>query len=151
MKTIDQATLVRRVAAGTILAAHVIGQADGWCVVVKDGSTTCTLTARRGSVRLFRRLEPLVEYLKGVGLDRFEVDASGYPSELPSRRRPNTSAPIKDGDDETAEHDRWFRNQVKNTLDRIERGEIRFVPDDEHRAGWRQKRVDLLARVKRGG
>ena len=119
--------------------------------MVKDGSTTCTLTARRGSVRLFRRLETLVEYLKGVGLDRFEVDASGYPSESASRRRPNMSERIKGGADETAEHDSWFRNQVKNTLDGVERGEIRLVPDDEHRAGWRQKRIDLLARVKRGG
>ena len=149
MKTIDHATLAQRVAAGAITAAHVIGRPDGWCVVVKDGSTTYALAARRGSMRLFRRLHTLVEYLKGVGLDRFEVDASSCPSESVPRRRPNLSGPIKSGDDQTADHDRWFRNQVRNTLDGIERGEIRLVPDDEHRAGWRRRRVDLLASIQR--
>ena len=150
MKTIDHATLAQRVAAGAILAAHVIGQPGGWRVVAKDGAVSHTLAARRGSVRLFRRLDTLVEYLRGIGLDRFEVDASGHRPELSSRQR--LHAPQRaDGADEAVDHDRWFRAQVENTLEGIERGEVRLTTDDEHRADWRQKRVDLLARARRGG
>lgn len=150
MKTIDHATLAQRIAAGAIFGAHVIGQPGGWGVVVKDGSISRALAARRGSVRLFRRFETLVAYLKRIGLDRFEVDASGYQSESAPRNRPNMPQRTE-GADEAADHDRWFRAKVEKTLEGIGRGEVRLVPDDEHRAGWRWKRADLLARVRQGG
>jgi hypothetical protein len=150
MKTIDHATLVEHVTAGTVLSAHVIGQPGGWGIVVKEGSMSRTLAARRGSTRLFRRLETLVDYLKGIGLDRFEIDASGYPSASLSLRRPNNTERTERAD-EMADHDRWFRTQVKNTLEGVERGAVRLVPDDEHRARWRQKRADLLTRSRQDG
>jgi hypothetical protein len=75
-KTIDHATLLRRMAAGVISGARVIGQPGGWGVVIEDGTTWCSLAARRGGVRLFRRFETLAGYLREIGLDRFEVDVS---------------------------------------------------------------------------
>jgi hypothetical protein len=147
-KTIDHATLAEHVTAGTVLSAHVIGQPGGWGIVVKEGSMSRTLAARRGSARVFRRLETLVVYLKRIGLDRFEIDASGYPFVALSRRRPKKTVRTESAN-ETADHDRWFRLQVKNTVDRVERGEIPLVTDDEHRAGWRHKRVELLSRLRR--
>ena len=146
-KTIDHATLLRRMAAGVISGARVIGQPGGWGVVVEDGTTWCSLAARRGGVRLFRRFETLAGYLREIGLDRFEVDVSGFSPEASLRRRPDTSRRMLETH-EAAEHDRWFRSRVEGTLDGIERGEVRVISHDEHRARWRQKRIELLARSR---
>jgi hypothetical protein len=147
-KIIDHATLVERVAAGTIRGTRVIGQPGGWRIVVKDGRTSRALAARRGSMRVFKRFETLVGYLRELGLERYDVDASAYAPEASSRRRPDTAKRMERIYD-AAEHDRWFRAEVQGTLDGIERGAVGLVPRDEHRAGWRGKRARLLGRARR--
>jgi len=147
-KTIDHATLVKRVAAGAIRGTRVVGQLGGWGIVVKDGRTSRALAARRGSLRVFRRFETLVGYLRELGLERYDVDASGYAPEASSRRRPDTAKRMERIYD-AAEHDRWFRAEVRRTLDDIERGAVKLVPHGEHRDGWRGKRARLLGRARR--
>lgn len=68
-ETIDHATLVKLAEAGVVRSAHVSGQGGGWGVMVKYGTTERALTAQRSQqLRIFRKLETLVEYLKGVGI-----------------------------------------------------------------------------------
>jgi hypothetical protein len=147
--TIDHATLAGRVAAGTIRNARIIGQAGGWGIIVKDGRTARTLAARRGSARLFRRFETLVGYLKQIGLDRYEVDASGYAPEIPTRRRPDSAKRLARAH-AAAGHDRWFRAQVEGTIEGIRRGRVAVITSEEHDARWRRKRAELRARERRG-
>jgi hypothetical protein len=147
--TIDHATLAGRVAAGAIRGARIVGRAGGWGIVVKDGRAARTLAARRGSARLFRRFETLVGYLKQIGLDRYEVDASGYVPGTPARQRPDSAKRLAQAH-AAAEHDRWFRAQVQGTLDGIRQGRIGVVSSEEHDARWRRKRTALGARDRRG-
>jgi hypothetical protein len=116
-ETIDHTTLTRLVEAGAVRGADVIGQPGGWGVVVKYGMTERALAVRRGQVRIFRRFEALVGYLKALGLSRYTVDASGYDPAAPaSLARPDTAERLRRAH-EAAEHDRWFRAQVQAALD----------------------------------
>src|ERR1035437_7036497 len=78
-ETIDHTTLTKLAEAGVVRSAHVIGQAGGWGILVKYGMTERALAAQRShQVRVFRKLETLVAYLKGVGIPRFDVDSVNY-------------------------------------------------------------------------
>jgi hypothetical protein len=145
-QTIDHTTLARLVEAGAVRGADVIGQPGGWGVVVKYGMTERALAVRRGQVRIFRRFESLVSYLKDLGLSRYTVDASGYaPGTAPAVARPDSAERLKRAH-EAAEHDRWFRAQVQAALDDPRPA----VPHEEIKAAWAAKRADLRARAKGG-
>lgn len=66
-ETIDHTTLTKLAEAGAVRSAHVVGQEGGWSILVKYGITERVLAAQRShQVRIFRKLETLVNYLKGV-------------------------------------------------------------------------------------
>ena len=90
-ETIDHGTLSRLVEAGAIRGAHIVGQPGGWAVMVRYGMHERPLAAQRSrNVRLFRRFETLVSYLKGVGIARYDVDAANFdPDTLHATRRPD--------------------------------------------------------------
>ena len=100
-ETIDGKTLSELVEAGAVKGVHIVGQKGGWTVVVCCGTTEMPLAAQRNNaVRNFRKLETLVSYLRGIGIQRFDVDAIHY-----------------DPADRTVAHDVWFREQVKTSID----------------------------------
>lgn len=117
-ETIDHTTLSRLVEAGAVRGAHIVGQSGGWAVLVKYGMSERPLAAQRSrQVRLFRKFETLVAYLKGVGIARFEVDATSYDAvTLTSARRPDRAEALKRAH-EAAAYDRWLREQVQASLD----------------------------------
>jgi len=110
-ETIDQ--------AGAVRSAHVVGQAGGWGVLVKYGMTERALAAQRShQVRIFRKFETLVNYLKGVGIARFDVDTVNYDpdSHTTARTRPDSAAKLKSAH-ASAAYDRWLREEVQAALD----------------------------------
>jgi hypothetical protein len=72
------------------------------------------LGTAKGLLRRFRRLEALVGYLKEIGLEHFDVDATLYSSGKASSMRSN-SAPR--AQDEAVDHEVWFREEVQRTLE----------------------------------
>jgi hypothetical protein len=87
-ETIDHATFVRLVEAGAVRGVVVVGQSGGWGVVIQYGMTERVLAARRGAVRVFRRLETLVVYLKALGIVKYPVDATLHdPEGLKTERK----------------------------------------------------------------
>lgn len=131
--TVDHLTLSRLVEGGAVQAAHVVGQAGGWALSVKYGVAERFLAAQRtGKLRLFRKLETVTLYLKDLGISRFDVDASGYDTEIAKahRTRPDRAEALK-RTHEAAEHDAWFRQQVQEALDRAESADAVFSPHDE--------------------
>lgn len=129
-ETIDHVTLSRLVEAGVVRAAHVIGQAGGWALSVKYGMAERFLAAQRsGKLRLFRKLETVMAYLKTLGIQRFEVDASGYDAaEAKSHyKRPDRAEALKRAH-EAAEHDAWFREQVRQAVDEADKPDAVFIP-----------------------
>lgn len=144
-ESIDHRTLSRLVEAGAVRGAHVIGQRGGWSVVVRYGLHKRTLAAQRShQVRLFEKLETVVAYLKDVGLARFEVDAADFdPASLKTVARPDRAAALKRAH-EAAEHDAWFRDQVRRGLAELDAGET--VGKGAHKARWAKQRATLTRR-----
>lgn len=144
-ETIDHTTLSRLAEAGAVRSAHIIGQSGGWGVLVKYGMTERALATQRShQVRVFRKFETLVSYLKGVGIARFEVDAVNYdPASLKSSRsRPDRAEAMKNAH-EAAAYDKWFRAQVQEALDDPRPG----IPHEQVQAEWAIERAELLKRA----
>ncbi|MFB9240976.1 antitoxin PaaA2 family protein [Massilia antarctica] len=116
--TIDHTTLTKLAEAGVVRSAHVVGQAGGWGILVKYGMTERALAAQRSQqVRIFRKLETLVEYLKGVGIARFDVDAVNYDSRsITATKRPDRAAAMKDAH-AAAAYTKWLKAEVQEALD----------------------------------
>ena len=71
----------------------------------------------RRQVRIFRRFETLVSYLKGVGLLQFDVDATHYDQDsVTVAKRPDRAKALKKAH-ETAAYDTWFRTRVQEAID----------------------------------
>ena len=117
-ETIDHTTLTKLAEAGAVRSAHVVGQEGGWGILVKYGITERALAAQRShQVRIFRKLETLVNYLKGVGIARFDVDAANYDAgSLAARTRPDQSAKMKSAH-QAAAYDEFFRQRVQGAID----------------------------------
>ena len=139
-ETIDHGTLSRLVEAGAVRSAHIVGQSGGWVVLVRYGMTERALAAQRSrQVRLFRKFETLVAYLKGIGIARFDVDAANYDHEsVVTPRRPDRAEALKRAH-EAAAHDAWFREQVQASIDDPRPS----VPDDEARARFSARKAAL--------
>lgn len=142
-EAINHSTLAKLVESGSVRAAHVVGLAGGWGITVKRGKTVWPLTAQRGKVRLFSRLETVADYLKGIGIARFDVDVLGHDPERARRTRPDRAASLKRAH-AAAAYDKWFRSQVQAALDDPRPG----VPHEEVSARWQKKRSRLLKTLR---
>lgn len=96
-ETIDHNTLVKLIEANAVRGIQVIGQIGGWGVMIKYGMAERPLSATRsGQVRVFKKLDTAMSYLKGIGIARFEVDAVNYDAtSLTVGTRPDRSAALK--------------------------------------------------------
>lgn len=116
-KFIDQKTLAQLVAAKAVRAAHVVGHGNGWALAVQYGMTERFLAAKRGDERVFRKLDTLVSFLRGMGISQFDVNAAGYDPQCVERvARPDRAAALKEAHAARA-YDKWFREQVQESLD----------------------------------
>jgi len=117
-ETIDHATLSRLAEAGLVRSAHAIGTAGGWGIVVKYGETERSLAAQRSQqLRIFKKLETLVDYLKNMGIARFEVDAVNHDARSGAlHRRPDRSAAMKAAH-EAAAYTTWLKAEIQEAID----------------------------------
>lgn len=117
-ETIDHTTLKQLAEAGVVRSAHVVGQEGGWGILVKYGMTERALAAQRShQVRIFRKLETLVAYLKGVGIARFDVDAVNYdPRSITATKRPDRAAAMTDAH-AAAAYTKWLNAEVQEAID----------------------------------
>lgn len=146
-ETIDQKTLTQLVEAGAVRDAHVVGHGNGWTVAARYGATERFLSAKRGDVRVFRRFETLVGFLRDIGISRFDVDASDFDPDAAGRAtRPDRAAALKAAH-EAAAYDRWFREQVQQALDDPRPS----IPDAEVKAEFASRREVLRQRIAKHG
>ena len=118
-ETIDHTTLSRLAEAGAVSSAHIIGQRGGWGILVKCGLTERALAAQRSQqVRIFRKFETLVSYLKGVGIARFEVDAENYDaaSLKTTHNRPDRAEAMKNAH-AAAAYNKWLKAEIQEAID----------------------------------
>jgi hypothetical protein len=142
-ETIDHATLARLVDSGVVQTAHVVSQSGGWAVRVRWESVEKQLAAQRSrQVRLFRRLETLVSYLKGLGLQSFEVNVEKFdPRASKTHSRPDRSAALKHAH-QAASYDQWFRSQVQASIDDSRQS----IADEEARRLFAARKAGLRSR-----
>lgn len=150
-ETIDHTTLSRLVEAGAVRGAHVVGQDGGWAVMIKYGMAERALAAQRSrQVRLFKRMETLVSYLKDVGISHFDVDAVNYaPETVKTHSRPDRAEALRRAH-EAAAHDKWFREQVDIALREADDPNTVWVSNDDAKKEWAKKRAELAARIAAG-
>lgn len=147
-ETIDHSTLARLVDAGAVEAAHVVGKIGGWSVVIRYGKSERPLAAQRSrQVRVFKRMDTLVSYLKDVGISQFDVDAADYVSETVSR--PDRAAALR-RTHEAAEYDKWFREQVEEAIREADDPNAVWIPHEVVEEEMARERAELLARLKGG-
>ncbi len=127
-ETIDHATFTQLVAAGAVRSARVVGRPGGWGILLKLGTSERALAAQRSQqIRIFRKFETLVRYLKVVGITRFDVDAMNWAVESTrSPTRPDASAAMKRAH-EAAAYDKWLMAEVQEAID----DESPSIPHDE--------------------
>ena len=96
-ETIDHNTLVKLIEANAVRAVQVIGQIGGCGMMIKYEMAERPLSATRsGKVRIFKKLDTVVGYLKCIGIARFEVDAVNYDAtSLTIGTRPDRSEALK--------------------------------------------------------
>jgi hypothetical protein len=147
---IDHLTLSRLAAAGTVRAAHVVGRKDGWVLHVIDGKRQRTLAAAgHDEAEVFPRMEALVSYLRTIGIQRFDVDAAGFPANGVAVEA--SLEPVSANSDlvrEAARHDVWFRNQVEAGLQEADDRGIEWIDHDAVKAQMASLRDSLAARLK---
>jgi len=143
--TIDHATLTQLAVAGAIDKTLVVGQTGGWSIVVRYGKSEHPLAAQRSrQVRLFKKMETLVSYLRDVGISQFDVDATDY--EADPAKRPDRADALKRAH-EAAEHDRWFREQVQIGLREADDPNTVWISNEEMEKEWEEMRAELEARI----
>lgn len=148
-ETIDHSTLSRLVEAGAVDAAHVVGKTGGWSVVIRYGKVERPLAAQRSrQVRVFKRIDTLVSYLKDVGISQFDVDAADYVPERASR--PDRAAALR-RIHEAAEYDKWFREQVGEAIREADDPNTVWIPNEVVEEEMTRERAELLARLEAEG
>jgi len=118
--TITHETVSQLVEAGAVRAAHVVGQKGGWGVLFKYGMTERPLAAQRGNVRVFKRFETIVSYLRELGIVQFDVDAAQYDPSAPLSARSQSNAERAreqmKAAHRAAAYDKWFRAEIGAAL-----------------------------------
>lgn len=116
--TIDQATLEHLIEAGAVRTANIVGQPGGWEIVVQYGRTERALSAKRGAVRIFRKLDTLANYLKGLGIASFQVDSSQFDAQAFKAERTNVAASERlKSAHEAAAYKSWLTKEVQEAID----------------------------------
>lgn len=148
-ETIDHSTLSHLVQAGAVDSAHVVGRTGGWSLMIRYGKAERPLAAQRSrQVRLFKRMETLVSYLRDIGISQFDVDAAEYAPERASR--PDRAEALR-RTHEAAEYDKWFREQVDEAIREADDPNAVWVSNEDMEKEWSVMRAELQARIAAEG
>ena len=94
--TIREPMLLELIRASAAIGAIVTGQEKGFSLVVKIGSNgEKVLATSRGDVRLFASLDTAGQYIKNMGLPRFEVDMNRYEKGRLRKPRPDRAEALR--------------------------------------------------------
>ncbi|MDD5031056.1 MAG: hypothetical protein PHH58_16435 [Rhodoferax sp.] len=144
-ETIDHATLEHLAGAGAIGGASVVGLPGGWGVVFQYGTTERALAVKRGQVRIFKKFDTLVVYLKQIGIETFKTDTKQFDPTVAQVKRADTSERMRKAH-VAAAHDTWFRAQVEHGLQEADDPNTHWVSNEavkaisaKRRAAWSKK------------
>lgn len=152
-QTIDTATARRMAEAGTIRGVAIIGQPDGWSVMLKVGMTEKPLGGQRtDKPRTWRSLDTLTEYLReDLHVVRVDgIDATHYGAgDLAKRSRPDAAERMKRAH-EAAVHDAWFRAEVDLAIKEADDPATQWVSHEAVMAKLGKRRAKYAKAMKEG-
>ena len=94
--TINHNALKHLIEANSVKIATATADGDTWVLTVVAGEKKKTVMAKNsGKARIWRKLETLTKYLKGLGLDHFIIDATNFDPSQKSLQRPDSAAILK--------------------------------------------------------
>lgn len=125
------------VATGAMTSASIVGRTGGYVVVAGIGKQQRPLGTRQGDVRVFSTADTAIKFLRGLGVHRATLDTARLKPGHVRPRRPDAARRNRDAT-AALEHDRWFREQVQATLDRLAAGEEKLIPHDQFWDGIEQ-------------
>jgi hypothetical protein len=146
-ETIDQATLVNLIQAGAVHDANVIGQPGGWEVVVRYGRVRRALAIKQGKIRIFRKLDTLDSFLRGIGLVQYQVDASQFDPAKNLRTNAAASERLKKAH-EAAAHDKWFRAEIDQAIKEADDPATQWVSNETVKAESAKRRAAWLKQAQ---
>lgn len=128
-----------------------VGRPDGWSVLVEfDGMGERALEAQRSrQVRVFRRMETLVSYIKAVDIQRFNVDVADYEPRGKAHVRPDRVAALRHAN-ETAANDKWFREEIGIAFEDADHPVSFWVSNDDAKTECAKERAEMIARIAVG-
>jgi hypothetical protein len=146
-ETIDQATLVNLVQAGAIHDTHVVGQPGGWEVFVRYGKVRRALAIKAGKIRIFRKLDTLDSFLRGIGLVQYQVDASQFDPTQTVRTNAAASKRLKHAH-EAAAHDKWFSAEIDQAIKEADDPATQWVSNESVKAESAKRRAAWLKQAR---
>lgn len=148
-ETIDQATLVNLVQAGAVRDANVIGQPGGWEVVVRYGKVRRALAIKQGTVRIFRKLDTLDSFLRGIGLAQYQVDARQFDPEAHKSMRTNKAASERlQHAHKAAAYDKWFSAEIDQAIKEADDPATKWVSNEAVKAESAKRRASWLKKAQ---
>jgi hypothetical protein len=144
-ETIDRATLVNLIQAGAVHEASIIGQPGGWEVVVSYGKVSRALAVKEGQVRIFRKLDTLDSFLRGIGLPQYQVDGRQFDAQAFKATRTNAAASerLKRAHDAAA-YDKWFSAEIDEAIKEADDPATIWVSNEDAKAVWAKRRAELV-------
>lgn len=127
--TVKIETLRELIAAGSVRSATLLGQRGGYAVLIQVGTQERVLANRTGAARLYARLDTAAKDLRELGLAEFGVNAANFTPGRLRAARPDRAAQMKQAH-AAVEHDHWFRQKVRSTLERLNNGEESLLDHD---------------------
>ncbi len=111
--TIDHSTLKGLIETGANCLVTAVCQGSSWSLSVHCGITDKALQSKNSQqIRTWAHLDSLVKYLNGLGIRRFNTDATNYdPQQQTTKKRPDRAEALKQTY-EAASYDKWFREQI---------------------------------------
>jgi hypothetical protein len=96
-QTIKEPTLRELAEARSLSGAIAVGRRGGYALTVRYGmhETQRLLATARGGARVFSNLNTLVDFLRKMGITRFEVDATQYEHARVRAARPDRREAMK--------------------------------------------------------
>lgn len=117
------------VSSGAVKSAQIVGQKGGYALLASIGMQQRLLGTRNGAVRMFSTADTALKWLRDLGVMQADVDMTHFESSRLRPPRPDIARKNRAAH-AALEHDRWFREQVRNTLDAIEAGTEPLIDSD---------------------
>src|SRR5579875_3769427 len=87
------------------------------------------LGTRSGEARMFSTADTAIKLLRELGIYHADLDVTHYEAGSLRPGRPDTAKKNRAAH-EALEHDRWFRTQVQEALDKMENNTAEFIDHD---------------------